>query len=143
MQKGVTLLELIFALAITGILVVLVMPAVAGLRDRYLVGTAAQAIASAHNRARIQAVLQSRVVDLEVRPDSLLIRATSGATAIPLWSEIGPAQNGITLGSPTRILTFAPTGITLGFANATFVLTRGSARRQVIVSRLGRVRIIP
>ncbi len=143
MQRGVTLLELIFVLVITGMLVLLVMPAVSGLGDRYRVGAAAQAIADAHNRARIQAVLQSRVVELEIRPDSILIRAPLANGALPLWSEIGPARNGVAFSSPARILAFAPTGITLGFANATFVLTRGSARRQVVVSRMGRVRIIP
>lgn len=143
MQKGVTLIELLFALVITGLLAAAATPAVSGLRDRYLVSAAAQAIANAHNRARIQAVLQSKVVDLELRPDSMFIRISTGGTPAILWSEIGPSRNGVSLGSPSRILSFAPTGITLGFANASFVLTRGSARRQVIVSRLGRVRIIP
>lgn len=143
MQKGVTLIELILALVITGLIAAAAMPAVGSLRDRYLVGAAAQEIAGAHNRARIQAVLQSSVVDLEVRPDSLLIRLPLPGGPTPLWSQVGPARNGVALGSPARTLSFAPTGVTVGFANASFVLTRGSARRQVIISRLGRVRIIP
>jgi hypothetical protein len=47
------------------------------------------------------------------------------------------------MSSAARTLSFAPSGVTLGFANATFVVSRGAARRQVVVSRLGRVRIIP
>ncbi len=138
-----TLIELVISMAIMGILTAAAAPLVGSLRDRYFVSAAASEIASAHNRARIQSVLQSRVVDLEIRPDSLFIRYGTGPGATELWSSIGSARNGVVMTSSSRTLSFAPTGVTLGFANASFVLTRGSARRQVIISRLGRVRIIP
>jgi Tfp pilus assembly protein FimT len=138
-----TLIEVVISLALLGILTAAAVPSIANLRDRYVVTAAAGEIASAHNRARIQAVLQSRVVDLEIRPDSIFIRTGSGSGTSVLWSAVGPARDGVLLASSARTLSFAPTGVTLGFANASFVLTRGSARRQVIISRLGRVRIIP
>jgi Tfp pilus assembly protein FimT len=40
-----------------------------------------------------------------------------------------------------RTLTFSPTGISMGFSNASWTLTKGSAKRRVVISRLGRVRI--
>jgi hypothetical protein len=107
------------------------------------VQSVASAIAGAHNRARIRAILEGQVTELEVRADSLLLRVGTGATATPVWSGPGPLASGVNLTSPPRTLVFAPSGVTLGFANATFIVTRGGARRQVIVSRLGRVRVIP
>ena len=142
MRRGVTLIELIIGLVILGLLSSAAIPAVTEWRDRYLVQAAAGAIAGAHNRARIRAVLEGQVIELEVRPDSLLLRVGSGSTTTA-WSAAGPVGLGVTMSSPPRILSFAPTGVTIGFANATFVVTKGGARRQVVVSRLGRVRVIP
>lgn len=146
MRRGVTLIELVIGLVVLGLVSSAAIPAFAGLRDRYTVQAVAADMAGAHNRARIRAVLEGRVTELEVRVDSLIIRSPGaglGFPPVPLWSAPGPLAAGVTMLSPARTLTFAPTGVTIGFANATFVLTRGGARRQVVVSRLGRVRIIP
>jgi prepilin-type N-terminal cleavage/methylation domain-containing protein len=142
MRRGVTLIELVIALVILGLLSSAALPAVTGWRDRYLVQAAAGAIAGAHSRARIRAVLEGQVTQLEVRPDSLVLRVGIGSPTT-VWSAVGPVGSGVTMLSPPRTLSFAPSGVTIGFANATFVVTRGAARRQVIVSRLGRVRVIP
>ena len=146
MRSGVTLIEMVIAVVILGLVSSAAIPAFTGLRDRYTVQAVAADIAGAHNRARIRAVLEGRVTELEVRADSLIIR-TSGAglgpAPVPVWSAPGPLAAGVALASPARTLMFAPTGVTMGFANATFVVIRGGARRQVVVSRLGRVRVIP
>jgi hypothetical protein len=41
----------------------------------------------------------------------------------------------------SHVTAFHPSGVAMGVANVTHVLTRGAARRQVVVSRLGRVRV--
>jgi prepilin-type N-terminal cleavage/methylation domain-containing protein len=143
MRHGVTLIELVFVLVVLGLLSSAAVPVVTGLRDRYFVQAVAATIAGAHNRARIRAVLEGQVTELEVRADSLILRVSSGATPTPVWSAPGPLASGVSMSSAARTLSFAPSGVTLGFANATFVVSRGAARRQVVVSRLGRVRIIP
>jgi prepilin-type N-terminal cleavage/methylation domain-containing protein len=143
MNRGMTLIELLVAVVIIGILAGAAAPRVAELRDRYLVSAAAASIAGAHNRARIHAVLESRVTELEVRADSLIIRVVTPTATNVIWSIPGPIADGVTFSSPARKLSFAPTGVALGFANATFVVNHGNARRQVIVSRMGRVRVIP
>jgi prepilin-type N-terminal cleavage/methylation domain-containing protein len=139
MNRGTTLIEMLVGLVIIGLISSAALPAVRQFRDRYTVQSAASEIAGAHNRARIRAVLEGQVADLEIRADSLLLRVAASA----VWSAPGPLAAGVTLTSPPRTLSFAPSGVTMGFANATFVLTKGSVRRQVVVSRLGRVRIIP
>ena len=143
MQRGVTLIELVIGLVILGLLSSATIPAVTGIRDRYTVQAVAGTIAGAHNRARIRAVLEGQVTELEVRPDSLVLRVMSGPVPQQVWSVPGPTASGVSMVSPPRTLSFAPSGVTIGFANATFVVSRGSARRQVVVSRLGRVRVTP
>ncbi|MEP7326327.1 MAG: GspH/FimT family pseudopilin [Gemmatimonadota bacterium] len=143
MRRGITLIELTFVLVIMGLLAGAAGPSIAGLRDRYLVTGMAGAVANAHNRARIQAVLTGAATELEVRLDSLIVRSVTPIDTIVVWAAPGPGSQGISLAGAPRVLRFAPTGIAMGFANATFVLTRGSGHRQVVVSRLGRVRVIP
>jgi len=143
MRRGVTLIELIVGLVVLGLLSTATLPLAAGLRDRYTVQAAAAAIAGAHHRARIRGILEGRITELEIRADSLILRVLTPVPSPPVWAAPGPAAVGVTMASAARTLAFTPTGVTMGFANASFVLTRGSARRQVIVSRLGRVRVIP
>ena len=143
MRHGFSLIELLFGLVIVGLLSSAAVPALAGIRDRYTVSAVAGSMAGAHNRARIRAILESQVTELEVRSDSLILRVGTGGSAVPVWSAAGPSGSGVSMTSPSRTLSFAPSGVTMGFANATFVVTRGAVRRQVIVSRLGRVRVIP
>jgi prepilin-type N-terminal cleavage/methylation domain-containing protein len=143
MQRGVTLIELVTALVILGLLTAVAGPSVAGMRDRYVVTGMASGLANAHNRARIHAVLTGGVTELEVRADSLIVRSVTASTTAMIWAAPGPASQGIALTGAPRSLRFAPTGVTMGFSNATFGLTRGSGHRQVVVSRLGRVRVLP
>jgi len=143
MRLGMTLVELLIVLVLMGLLAGAAGPTAFGLRDRYLVGAEASALAGAHNRARIHAVLTGNVTQLEVRSDSVIVRTIVGPDTTVVWAAPGPQARGITLTGAPRTLYFAPTGVTIGLANAGFVLTRGNGHRQVIVSRLGRVRIIP
>jgi len=57
------------------------------------------------------------------------------------WRGDGPSDLDVVVTGMPRQISFAPSGVTTGFANATYTLVRGSARKQVIVSRYGRVRI--
>lgn len=138
-----TLIELAIVLVLLGLLAGAAGPSVTGLRDRYLVGAMASGVASAHNRARIHAVLSGGTTELEVRIDSLIVRAIGPHGTTLIWAAPGPLSQGIGMTGAPRVLRFAPTGVSLGFSNGTFVLSRGSGRRQVVVSRLGRVRVLP
>lgn len=141
MRRGVTLLELALVLAIVGLVVGIAVPRFQRVADSLAVHNAALELVSAHRRARFSAILQSRMVELTIRADSLAIRIPGSPS--DLWHAAGPEAEGVSLTGPTRPLVFSPVGLTVGVSNASFRLSRGAATRTVIVSRLGRLRVTP
>jgi prepilin-type N-terminal cleavage/methylation domain-containing protein len=142
MRNGFTLLELLIVLVIAGVLATIALPGITGLHDRLAVDAAARAVAAAHTRARIAALSEHREMILTLTADSLLLYAVeSPIDTIERWRGDGPADHDVSVVGMPRRVSFAPSGVTMGFANATYSLTRGSARKQVIVSRYGRVRV--
>jgi Tfp pilus assembly protein FimT len=140
MRRAFSLPELVLVLAFSGILLVSSIPLLWRVWDRLQVEAAASQLVSAHQRARMMAVLHGRVVILSMASDSLSIRAASETA--PLWLEPGPESKGVALQGPRRSFTFSPVGLTLGLSNATLLLSRGAASRTLAVSRLGRIRIV-
>ena len=139
MRHGHTLIELTLVLAVVGLALGIALPRLARVQDSLEVDRAAREVATAHRRARIAAITGSRPVVLTISADSLSYQVLGTATA--LWGGPGPARDGVVLASPARQITFSPVGITLGLANASFRVLRGSSSRTVVLSRLGRVRI--
>jgi prepilin-type N-terminal cleavage/methylation domain-containing protein len=140
MRRGFTLVETVLALAVAGVLLAIALPALTALKQGVEVEQAAQDIAAAHRRARISAIVHGRPVVLSV--DTAALRLTFVGAAVPHWSSPGPSARAVIFAGPPRELTFSPIGITTGLSNATFHLSRGSSTRAVVVSRLGRVRIV-
>jgi prepilin-type N-terminal cleavage/methylation domain-containing protein len=141
MRRGVTLIELMLVLAILGLTTAIALPVFRRMGDDLAVQHAAMEIISAHRRARMSAILQNRPLELTVAADTLAIRERG--TVATLWFARGPAADGVSLAGPPRSFTFSPVGLTDGLSNATLRLTRGTATRAVIVSRLGRLRLAP
>ena len=102
---------------------------------------AAGEIAAAHARARITAVVESRITRLVVSADSLTLEVDGPGGAERRWTREGPGRFAVVMTGATHTLTFSPVGISMGFSNASWTLTKGSATRRVVISRLGRVRI--
>jgi type II secretory pathway pseudopilin PulG len=142
MRTGTTLLELCIVILIAGLIATFALPGIGALHDRLAVDAAAQRVVAAHTRARIAAQGEFRVMVLTLTPDSLVLRAVESPTdTVERWRGTGPAGEGVTTTGMPRVVSFAPSGVTMGFANATYVLVRGAAQKQVIVSRYGRVRV--
>ena len=142
MRRGTTLLELTIVVVIAGLLLTIGVPAVSALRDRLSADGAAAVLVSAHARARMIAAVEGRVVVLSLWADSIVVQAVeSPADTVIRWRGVGPATHRVVLTGLPRQVVFGPNGIPLGFANATYVADRGGARRQVVVSRYGRVRV--
>lgn len=130
------------ALALLGLLLALSAPGGAALLDRFRVQEAASALIGAHARAQLIAVAEQRVILLTLSPDSLVLRAVeSPADTVERWRAAGPAVLGVQLAGTPRTVGFAPSGVAFGVANGSYTLVRGSARKQVVVSRYGRVRV--
>jgi Tfp pilus assembly protein FimT len=136
MRRGATLLELTLVLTVTALLLSVALPRFEAVRDSLAVNRAARRIVAAHSRARMSAVLQSRAMDLAISQAGLAIRP-AGAAA-DLWQGEGPGADGVTLTGSVRRITFSPVGVSTGLSNGSYPLSRGA----VVISRLGRVRIV-
>lgn len=146
MTRGFTLLELLVVLAIAGLLAGLVVPGAVSLADRLAVEHEAARLVAGYRSAWRTAGALHRLALFRVTADSLAIRTVSsaGAPDTVLHSLLpGPSVAGVSVSGAPHTTVFAPNGMAMGFSNARLVLTRGSASRQVIISRLGRVRILP
>jgi len=141
MTRGATLLELLVALSIVGLVLGIAAPRFSEPLDTLAVEHAAGEIAGAHARARVAAVVESRLTVLHISADSLVLEAMEPGGPVRRWGMPGPGQFAVTMAGAARTLTFSPTGITMGASNASWTLTKGSATRRVVISRLGRVRI--
>lgn len=141
MQRGATLLELALAMVVLGLMLAIALPRLDRVTDQLAVNGVALDIVTAHRRARIAAILRSQVVELTVEANDLAIRPR-GATA-DLWHAEGPAARQVLITGAPKTIQFTPVGLSMGLSNATFRLRRGTATRSVVVSRLGRVRIMP
>lgn len=141
MRRGLTLLELLLVILITGLLALIALPGVSALRDRLAVAEAAALVQGAHARARLAAVVEQRVAVLTLTPDSLVLRVVEAPGDTTLrWQARGPADRQVATRGFPRAISYAPSGVAFGFANGTYEFIRGNASRRVIVSRYGRVR---
>ena len=140
MRRGFSLTELMLVLAVTGLLLGIAIPHLATMIDQIEVRSAATHLVTAHQRARMMAVARGQVLVLTIAPTMLDIR-TRGGTAT-LWAEQGPAATRVSLQGPAKQFIFSPEGLTLGLSNATLRLSRGEASRTVVISRLGRARML-
>lgn len=146
MRRGVTVFELLVVVVLIGVLAGMVVPKTALLTDRIAVEHEAGRLLVAHRTAWLYARTHHRLALLRITPDSLAVRTVPSAgapdTAL-VWLAPGPAHAGVKLTSAPHTMVLAPDGAAMGLANHTHILTRGGATRRVVVSRLGRVRVVP
>jgi prepilin-type N-terminal cleavage/methylation domain-containing protein len=140
MRRAFTLPELMLGLAVAGILFGIALPRLSRTLDQIGVDAATSHLLAAHQRARIMAIARGQVLTLSI--DSAAMTITHDRDSTPLWSEPGPAVSGVLLPGATRRFTFSPEGFSLGLSNASLQLSRGSSIRTIVISRLGRVRVL-
>ena len=141
MHRGVTLPELVATVSIVALVLAIAAPRLSEPLDVLAVEHAAGEIAGAHARARVAAVVESRITRLTVGLDSLTMDVVGPDGPARRWASAGPGRFAVAMTGGQRTLTFSPTGISMGFSNASWTLTKGSAKQRVVISRLGRVRI--
>lgn len=139
--RGTTSLELLTVLVLAAIVAALCVPSLRYAMDRLAVGNAAQEVARAHTEARLTAFTTQRTALLMIAPDSIVLRTARDGDTLLVWHRPGPASNGVAVTGGPHLFRFLPYGYSTGASNTTYVLSRGGARRQVIIARYGRVRI--
>lgn len=140
MRRGVTLLDLLLALTLLGILLLLGMVRLGPLVDAARTRTTAARLLGALEAARGAAMRLGTPATLELSAARWTVRAVVAGDTIVAWGGESHAAEGVTLGGAGAPIRFGPAGLTVGVANRTFTLERGTARRTIVLSRLGRVR---
>jgi len=138
MRTAFTLVELMTALAIVGILSAIGMPRLAAMRDSAAVHGAATEIVTALAVARQIAIARGARVAVLLRPPPGSVTVAAGADTI--LSRSLRADHGVTLTATRDSIAYGPTGLGYGAANMSAIVRRGRATDTVVVSRLGRVR---
>jgi len=140
MPRGHSLPELLVVLGVLAILAGLGLPVFHALADGQAAARGADRVALAHRRARMLALAHGRPVSLVLRADALVARWPDDTAT--LWRAAGPAVDGDALEPVADSLVYAPNGFAIGAANGSWRVRRGGALAEVLVSRLGRVRVI-
>jgi prepilin-type N-terminal cleavage/methylation domain-containing protein len=141
-SHGFSLPELTVVIALSALVAAVAVPSVQHALDRRLVESAAQQLVAAHREARLLAATSRRVALLRLAADSIELRLTDrGGDTTLAWRRPGPAFLGVTVAGSPRTVRFIPSGYSIGGSNTSYTITRGAARRKVIISRLGRIRV--
>lgn len=135
-----TLFELAVTVSLVGVVAGLAMPAVAAEADRARVVAAQSRVLDAYRFGQASSGVLGRTVTVTVTPDSVVV-TTGPADSAVLLRQPGPAALGVTLTPALHNVAFEPSGMAAGAANTTHQFTRGAIRRQLILSRLGRIRV--
>ena len=167
-RHGFTLLELMVTLAVAGILLTIATPFLSGVVRSYRLTQAANELVGAANLARSEAIQRgSRVTLIPCRWDQTAVSCAEGSTWRDGWALFaGPAEGSIELkitrANLVRLFSPLPEDVSMssissgylsytrdgralkwdGFPqNQTVTLRAGDSSRQVIINRLGRVRV--
>lgn len=138
MSRGATLVELLLVLALAATLSAIAIPRGVTVLDGILARQAAERIVLGHQRARQVALAMQEVAQLTITAESVTVRVRDTLR----WTLSGPGTLGVTLGGGDPTTRYAPNGLAMGSANVRYDVARGRARLAVLVSRLGRVRIV-
>lgn len=137
-NHGVTLLELVLGLTLLGIVAGITAPRLVAWPDRIAVEATAAATRSLLDQARTAAIRLARPVGIQDSAGIVRIMADLDTTRVTLHER--PIEAGIGLTGLDRALRFGAHGLAIGAANRTIRIQRGRIVRDIVVSRLGRIR---
>ena len=140
-RRGFSLPELLTVFVLTAIVAGLGVPAIRHAMDRSAVEAAARLIILSHREARFTAIQLHRQTLLRLAGDSIALRAVTGNDTTLLWTRPGPASYGVAVVGRAHTVRFIPYGYSIGASNTSYTISKGAARRRVVISRLGRVRV--
>jgi prepilin-type N-terminal cleavage/methylation domain-containing protein len=139
MPRGISLIEMVVVLGVSGTLLAIAVPRWSRARDGVAVRQAALELATFYQAARHGAIRRATRVRIELRPDSL-VAVYEAATDSTFLAWPGPARRGVTLVATRAVIRVDPAGLGYGAANSTLVLRRGAVAESLTTSRLGRLK---
>ena len=137
-RRGFSLPELLTICVLTALVSGIAVPALKHAVDRRAVEEAARIIILAHREGRYAAVAIHKQTLLRLAADTIELRSVEGRDTTLLWQRPGPGSLGVTVTGNAHTVRFIPYGYSIG---ASYTVSRGAARRRVVISRLGRVRV--
>ena len=134
------MVELAVVILITGLLLLVGLPRMAGVFDRIAVSRAAGELTMTLAVARSLAISYGMRTRVTIRPDSLEVDSL-GRDGWARWRAFpGPATHDVSLTVSNPVIQYNGMGIGWGFSNTRVVLKRGSHSETITTSRLGRVK---
>jgi prepilin-type N-terminal cleavage/methylation domain-containing protein len=138
-KRGITLIELLLALTIIGLLALVGYPRVAGYTETLALGQARAEVVAALDAARGTAIRLGATVAVEEDGPTLVVRRLAPDTSV-WWRGRHPMVHGVVLSGLDRRILFGAEGLAVGASNRTLQLRTARATRRVVISRLGRIR---
>ncbi len=138
-RTGFTLPEFVLTITLLLLLAGAGLPTLHRWRDADQVRQARALLLEGLDQARLSAIRLGVPVTLDLSPGAYRITAPWHGDTLTLWQPATPLPPGVSLQGSGAPLVFTPAGITMGVANRTLTLRRGSVVRTVILSRLGRI----
>lgn len=138
-SRGVTLVELLLVLILLAILAGIAAPRVMGVLDLASVRAETVSVVSALDAARGAALRLGTVTRLTLADSGYRVDTSVAGERVTAWLAPGPSPRGVQLAGAGQPILFAPSGIAMGAANRTMLLSKGAVSRRVVVSRLGRL----
>lgn len=137
-RRGMTLIELVLGLALLGILAGIATPRLLAWHDRIAVEATGATTRALLDEARATAIMLARPVELHMVSGVFTITTSLDTTMLVLRERAIDPMMSVT--GLTRPLGFGAHGLAIGAANRTIRIEQGRIARDIVISRLGRIR---
>ena len=147
-SAGMTLIEVLVAMGIAGLLVAIALPVTKSALKSYHLGTAVHGVSGAIQSTRYQAIMAGYHYTIAFDPATKKYQLASKVPPATTFSNVGIAKEWSTTGdisiSPATTLEFYPGGrVTATTGSLTFTLTNGTATETLTVSAVGSISVTP